>query len=150
MSEFVLNDSLPELFTSCIQRKQDRSTILKRLGTNAYPLELPEDWKISPIFNVEDLTAYLGHHEDEEEETALRLPPATKTKPEIEAIVRDELMSIRTGGFQKFLVKWKGKTESENTWIAATDLQRLDPDLYKQYIAASQFVGAEFSRDGGN
>ena len=33
-------------------------------------------------------------------------------------------------------VKRKGKTESEDTWIVATDLQRLDPDLYKQYIAA--------------
>jgi len=71
-------------------------------------LELPEDWKISPIFNVEDLTAYLGHHEDEEEETALRLPPVTKTKPDTETIVRDELMSIGTGGFQKFVGQAEG------------------------------------------
>ena len=57
---------------------------------------------------MEDLTAYLGHHEDEEEETALRLPPVTKTKLDTEAIVRDELMSIGTGGFQKFVGQVKG------------------------------------------
>jgi len=37
-----------------------------------------------------------------EEEIALCLPPVTKTKPETEATVRDELMTIRTSGFQKF------------------------------------------------
>jgi hypothetical protein len=34
--------------------------ILKRLGVNAYQLSLPGTLIISPVFNVEDLIAYLG------------------------------------------------------------------------------------------
>jgi len=37
--------------------------ILKRLGSNAYHIELPSPLQLSPIFNVEDLTKYVGHHD---------------------------------------------------------------------------------------
>ncbi|KAF8390371.1 hypothetical protein HHK36_024896 [Tetracentron sinense] len=40
--------------------------VLKRLGENAYLLELLPDVRFSPIFNIEDLTAYFGHHEETE------------------------------------------------------------------------------------
>ena len=35
--------------------------ILKRLGSNAYMVELPKEYNFSPIFNIEDLTLYKGH-----------------------------------------------------------------------------------------
>jgi hypothetical protein len=39
--------------------------VLKRLGPNAYHIELPPDIHFSPVFNVEDLHAYPGHYEEE-------------------------------------------------------------------------------------
>ena len=37
--------------------------IIRKLGPNAYLLDLPMDTNISPIFNVEDLFPYLGSFE---------------------------------------------------------------------------------------
>ncbi|KAK8918413.1 hypothetical protein KSP39_PZI022006 [Platanthera zijinensis] len=34
--------------------------ILKKLGENAYLLELPSDWGISPVFNISDLTLFIA------------------------------------------------------------------------------------------
>ena len=40
------------------------STVLKRVGPNAYLLEPPEGYNISPIFNVADLYDYPGHDDE--------------------------------------------------------------------------------------
>ena len=40
--------------------------VLRRLGPNAYLLELPDDWHISPIFNVSDLYDYCGDNKSSE------------------------------------------------------------------------------------
>ena len=55
----------PERFPQGSNRKlQARSTgpfrILSKIGANAYLLEIPPDWGISPTFNVEDLVQYHG------------------------------------------------------------------------------------------
>jgi len=39
--------------------------VLKRVGDNAYVLELPDDYGVSPIFNVGDLTPYAATDVDD-------------------------------------------------------------------------------------
>eukprot|EP00261_Vitis_vinifera_P039772 XP_019081015.1 PREDICTED: uncharacterized protein LOC109124002 isoform X1 [Vitis vinifera] len=73
---------------------------------NAYLLELPSNLHFSPIFNVEDLYIYHGHHNDVSEELDLQLPPTLSPRPEIEYVLDDQLVSTRQGGYRKFLVKW--------------------------------------------
>ena len=34
--------------------------VLEKYGANAYKVDLPQDMSISPIFNVQDLTPYIG------------------------------------------------------------------------------------------
>ena len=34
--------------------------IIERIGENAYKLQLPDEYEISPMFNVKDLRAYHG------------------------------------------------------------------------------------------
>ena len=45
--------------------------ILKKINDNAYKLELPPEFGVSPTFNISDLKPYLG----EEDELELRMTP---------------------------------------------------------------------------
>jgi hypothetical protein len=69
--------------------------ILKRLGTNAYHLELPSTLSISPIFNVEDLTAYPGSPVEGSQAAVTTAPPANlpthvPSRDQIDAILDDQ------------------------------------------------------------
>ena len=49
--------------------------ILKKISSNAYVLDLSTNMNISSTFNVEDLTIYHGHYQDESFEAQdIRLP----------------------------------------------------------------------------
>ena len=37
------------------------------------------------------------------------------------------------------LIKWKGKQDSENSWITEGDLRRLDPDRLERFQSQQQF-----------
>ncbi|RVW45061.1 Transposon Ty3-I Gag-Pol polyprotein [Vitis vinifera] len=73
-------------------------------------------------------------------------------RPEIEYVFDDQLVSTRQGGYQKFLVKWRGKPHSENTWSTTTDFQKLNPDFYELYQASNSSEPSSFKLgriDGG-
>jgi hypothetical protein len=85
--------------------------ILSRLGPNAFHIELPPTLHISPIFNVEDLTLYTGHYEDNTlPDPILSVPKFVNPRDEIEVILDDQIVSTRQGGYQKFLVRLEEST----------------------------------------
>jgi hypothetical protein len=45
--------------------------VLEKINDNAYKLELPPEFGVSPTFNISDLKPYLG----EEDELELRMTP---------------------------------------------------------------------------
>jgi len=45
----------------------------------------------------------------------------------------DQIVSTRDGGTRRYLIKWKEKPDSENSWITEGDLRHLDPDRLKRY-----------------
>ncbi|RVW47624.1 Transposon Ty3-I Gag-Pol polyprotein [Vitis vinifera] len=94
--------------------------------------------------SISDLHIYHGHHNDVSEELDLQLPPTLSPRPEIEYVLDDQLVSTRQGGYQKFLVKWRGKPHSENTWITTTDFQKINPDLYELYQASNSSEPSSF------
>ncbi|KAL3513462.1 hypothetical protein ACH5RR_026179 [Cinchona calisaya] len=71
----------PERYTKGVYKKLHSGSagpfkILKKISSNAYVLELPEDMGISNIFNIENLTSYAGHQIDPKEKiTIVSLPP---------------------------------------------------------------------------
>jgi len=126
--------------------------ILKRLGSNAYHIELPSPLQLSPIFNVEDLTKYVGHHDGPSEpipSPPVRLPSYVKPRDEVEAILEDQIVSTRRGGYQKFLVKWKNRPLSDCCSLQTEEVQRLHLDLYDDYIASNSSESSSFPT-GGN
>jgi len=64
--------------------------ILQRLGPNAYHIELPPEFHLSPVFNVEDLTAFSGNIEEPTTNNlSPNIPIAAKPRDEIEDILDD-------------------------------------------------------------
>jgi hypothetical protein len=65
VGDYVMIRFRPEWFPSgTIKKLQARSAgpfkVLKRIGSNAYVIELPFNYGISSTFNIEDLVAYKG------------------------------------------------------------------------------------------
>jgi hypothetical protein len=115
-------------------RRAGPFTILRQLGPNAYHIDLPPDLHLSPIFNVEDLTAYSGQLDDPTTDPVpINAPISVKPREEIEDILDDQIVFTRRGGYQKFLVKWKNRPLSDCCWLQTEEVQRLNPDLYELY-----------------
>jgi hypothetical protein len=86
--------------------------VVKKFGTNAYDIELPDGIEISPILNVADLYPYRDEETRVEEEQkkvqwTKQMPIAEKTQ--IESII-DKTVNKKTRRkeYFEYLVKWKG------------------------------------------
>ena len=102
-------------------------SIIRKMRSNAYLLNLPNDIDISPVFNVEDLLPYRGTFEPstlpssvsagEVSKGAPTMPSLQYSKETVDIILDDEFMTFKCGGFRRFLVKWHGRPDSDATWI---------------------------------
>jgi hypothetical protein len=152
VGDYVMIRIRPKQFPSrSVKKLQVRSArlfkILKRVGPNAYLLDLPPDYGISSTFNIEDLVAFKGTAVildtpfDEPLPNPIDIPlpiPAPLNLPyarkeHIDAILDEQIVSTRDGGVQRFLVCWHGRPTSDCTWITCDELQQLDLDLLEYY-----------------
>ena len=131
--------------------------IVKRIGPNAYVLELPPDIGISSTFNVSDLVEYkepilipseaFGSEPTIESDPIPEcLPPTIPERREkIERILDDKTITTRNKDYQRYLVQWQGRPESDNSWITREDLQRINPDLLEHYQSQSALYSTGLS-----
>ena len=94
--------------------------ILKKIFNNAYQLELPERFYISPMLNIADLYEFHKGKKGEDEGTVddwmHHLP--VKANEEIE-----EILATRVGKktcqkeYLEYLVKWKNRGSKYASWI---------------------------------
>src|SRR5579863_8929208 len=96
----------------------------------AYQLKLPYQWNIHPVFHASLLTPYV--------ETDSHGPNYSRPSPDLisgEAEYEvEQIRSHRRHGRRKqlqYLLKWKGYSESDNTWEPADQVHA--PDLVKAY-----------------
>ena len=65
------------------------------------------------------------------------LPPLSNillnTVDQIDKFVDDEIISTKDWGTRKYLVRWKGKSPTDDSWIDRSELQKIDPDILEQY-----------------
>ena len=124
VGDYVMIRIQPERFPSgTIKKLQARSVesfkVLKRMGPNAYVIDLPHDYGISSFFNIEDLVAYksptaiLDTPFDESLPNPIDAPIPTHLplnlpyahKEFINAILDEQIVSTRDG-VHCFLVPW--------------------------------------------
>ncbi|XP_054809675.1 uncharacterized protein LOC129311378 [Prosopis cineraria] len=119
--------------------------IIKKLGPNAYLLELPSDMAISPVFNVKDLMPYRGTFEPSpllsddfagtkpSQVPIPSLPAVSPLVDEIETIMDDQMVFTSEGPIRRYLVRWRGRSDEDATWISEDEFQQLNPALLETY-----------------
>ena len=82
---------------------------------------------------MEDLSPYRGTLEPPTVLVFLQAVPKPPLLPqhkdEIEAVLDDETVASSHGGFQWYLVKWRGRPDSDATWISEDEFRAMDPEL---------------------
>jgi len=95
--------------------------VKKRIGRNAYKLQLPSEWRIHPVFNVGLLEPYVeregGTSTLRSEELQLE---EDAPEYEVEQILDKKYIFKGRGDAKRrivrYLVKWKGVPDEESTW----------------------------------
>ena len=109
-------ERIPKTFSTKLYAKvMGPYSIIRKMESNAYLLDLPNDMDISLLFNIEDLLPYQSTFEpstlpssvfaDEASKSALIVPSLQYYKEMVDIIFDDEFVTSRYGGFRRFLVK---------------------------------------------
>jgi len=94
--------------------------VLKKIGENAYEIELPDGIRISPIFNVSDLYPYKleeagAEGEQPEVQWQKQMPVAERSQMECILDKRVNKKTRRKEYFE-YLVKWKDHLVEDASW----------------------------------
>ena len=135
VGDMVLVKLLPQQFKllrpihkGLVRRYEGPFPILGKVGKMSYKVELPSRLKIHPVFHVSYLKPYHRDKDDPNRGMSKRAPTTIVTSYDkaIELILVDQI--IRRQGVPhatKYLVKWKGLSESEASWEPADALLQL-------------------------
>ena len=104
--------------------------MLKCVGSNAYVVDLPDDYGISSKFNVSDLVAYQDPATIPSEpfepsptivsdptQECLLPPPLQRQCEQIECILDEQVTTMRSGAYQRYLVRWRGRPASDKRYM---------------------------------
>jgi hypothetical protein len=116
-------------------------TVIERIGTQAYRLDLPKSMKIHPVFHVILLEPY---KESDIPGRVQEPPPPVVIEDDVEYEVEEILDSRISRRRLLYLVKWKGYPESENSWepvINVKNASLLIKQFHAHYLEKSKGLG---------
>ena len=68
---------------------------------------------------------------------------------QIKKIVDDEIITTKDGGTRKYLIQWKEKSPTDDSWIDRSELQKIDLDILEHYESSSlNSTKSSFSQPG--
>ncbi|KAL5753927.1 hypothetical protein ACOSP7_022147 [Xanthoceras sorbifolium] len=139
----------PRSYSKLHARRTGPFQVVKKIGPNAYVINLPYEYTINPIFNVEDLTEFKGECVSPalDLDTTIRVLDVPKQLDTVVAIRDHQFISTRRRGYYKFLVQWAHKPISESVWLQGDEVSRLNPSLYQAYLG--QYLPEASSLEGG-
>ena len=153
-------ERIPKMFSKKLYaRAMGPYSIIRKMGFNAYLLDLSNDIDISHVFNVEDLLPYQGTFEPstlpssvsvgETSKGVPTMPSLQYSKETVDITLDDEFVTSKDDGFHRFLVKWHGRLDSDVTWIQEDNLRHLDHSLLDCYLSFHSSESSSF-QPGGN
>ena len=122
-------------------RKLGPYKVIKQISPVNYELDLPKDLRVHPVFHIDRLSPWKGN------EVNGKLPPPpepVEVEGEEEYEVEEVLDSKVVGKGLRYLVKWKGYDEGENSWQPAgnlTNAQAKVKAFHKKNPSAPRPVG---------
>lgn len=97
--------------------------VLARIGKVAYRIQLPPGARVHDFFHVSVLKKALGNHE-----VVSEFPPVGFTETESPLIPEEVLAKRYTEkGVLELLVKWKGRADSEDSWMSVGEFKESFP-----------------------
>ncbi|KAK2973785.1 hypothetical protein RJ640_008190 [Escallonia rubra] len=105
--------------------------ILRKFCDSAYEVELPRGLVISPIFNVADIYTFHGDTHDELGDIGVKTSSevSTKQKDRDERVIDVREIKTRAGPYLRFLVKWAGQPDYENSWLSQEEFMKIDAKM---------------------
>ena len=108
-------------------KREGPFTITKVLSPLSYELKLPTSWKIHPVFHASLLTPY---HENEIHGPNFPAPPPDLVDNEEEYEIERILKHRGPPKNRSYLIRWKGYTAEEDTWLKEAKLGNATEFLY--------------------
>ena len=103
--------------------------VLEKLKYNNYKISIPDTLKLHPVFHTSKLKPYIKDYSKSRENNIGSVILAEGD----EGYLVEKIMNVRgRGKNKKYLIKWIGYADSENSWEPAHSFAHL-PDLIKEF-----------------